>query len=122
MDNDGAVVADFLTSAANFLKTVFWFLIYPPVSLWNSDNIWCERNRTCPLTAGAFALLAWVLLIIMVVRFVVWSGNTSRRNLVLLLVWAGCYYGLPQLYGGLRELDRRADQQEMQRRINSGYR
>ncbi len=119
MDDNGAVVADFLTNVGSLLKTVFWFVIYPPVSLWNSDNIWCERNRTCPPTAGFFALIAWVLLIVLIVRLVTWSGNTNRRNLVMLLIAAGLYYGLPQLYGGLRELDRRAEQQERQQRINS---
>lgn len=119
MESDGAVVADFLTSAANFLKTVFWFFVYPPVSLWNSNNIWCQRNWTCPPTAGAFSLLAWFLFLVVIRRLVIYSADTSRRNLVWLLIWAGCYYGLPQLYGGLRELDHRAEQQETQRRIEN---
>lgn len=119
MDDNGAVVADFLTNVGSLLKTVFWFVIYPPVTIWNSDNIWCSRNSTCPPTAGFFALIAWVLMVVLIVRFIAWSSDTSRRNLVTLLIVAGFYYGLPQLYDGLRELDKRAEQQERQRRINS---
>lgn len=122
VDNNGAVVADLLISIGNFLKTAFWFLFYPPIALWNESNIWCQPLSTCPPTAKLFSIIAWVLLLVMVGRFLALSTDWNRRNLILFVVWAGCYYGLPQLYGGLWELDRRAYLQEQQQRRMNSYR
>lgn len=109
---------DFLTAVYIFVKYVVGLVFSTPFVLWNRRPMPCYGIGHCFPTEVPAAALAWVFVVVLLVRLLIhYTDGFRRKNTAITLAVFAVYLSLVPLYDGLSVLRGRSVYEQNKREM-----